>query len=96
MKWRLRLKKSFIALCIESEMALGCGSYHKKCLVDKSESRPIAYVAPSLRSLRSLKSLTSLTSLLSQNHQRISVTVPFFEKEKTLLLLKPFSLNEIV
>ena len=93
MKWRLRLKKSFIALCIESEMALGCGSYHKKCLVDKSESRPIAYVAPSLRSLRSLK---SLTSLLSQNHQRISVTVPFFEKEKTLLLLKPFSLNEIV
>ncbi len=50
MKWRLRLKKSFIALCIESEMALGCGSYHKKCLVDKSESRPIAYVAPSLKS----------------------------------------------
>ena len=93
MKWRLRLKKSFIALCIESEMALGCGSYHKKCLVDKSESRPIAYVAPSLRSLRSLK---SLTSLLSQNHQRISVTVPFFEKEKTLLLLKPLSLNVMV
>lgn len=52
MKWRLRLKKSFIALCIESEMALGCGSYHKKCLVDKSESRSIAYVAPSLMSLK--------------------------------------------
>lgn len=86
MKWRLRLKKSFIALCIESEMALDFESYHKKCLVDKSKSRSIAYVAPSksLKSLNSLNSLKSLTSPHRSCHKTINESaLPFlFLKKK--------------